>query len=71
MGRLIPAGTGLAHHQNLGIRIEAPEGWQEESEAPGGLIETSSADAPVPPPRPLPPFPEDFDEDRPLGELPG
>jgi len=71
MGRLIPAGTGLAHHTNLGIRIEAPEGWQEESEAPGGLFETSSANAPVPPPRPLPPLSEDFDEDRPLGDLPG
>jgi len=72
MGRLIPAGTGLAHQQNLGIRVEAPEGWQEESEAPGGLIETSSANAPVPPPRPASPLSEDFgDEDRPPGEMPG
>jgi len=72
MGRLIPAGTGLANQQNLGIRVEAPEGWQEESEAPGGLIETSSANAPVPPPRPASPLSEDFgDEDRPPGEMPG
>ena len=26
MGRLIPAGTGLAKYQNIGIQIEAPEG---------------------------------------------
>ena len=26
MGRLIPAGTGLARYKNIGIQIEAPEG---------------------------------------------
>ena len=25
MGRLIPAGTGLAKYQNIGIQIDAPE----------------------------------------------
>jgi DNA-directed RNA polymerase subunit beta' len=39
MGRLIPAGTGLAKYQNIGIQIEAPEGMlaapdEEEAEAP-------------------------------------
>jgi DNA-directed RNA polymerase subunit beta' len=28
MGRLIPAGTGLARYKNIGIQIEAPEGVQ-------------------------------------------
>ena len=26
MGRLIPAGTGLARYNNIGIQVEAPEG---------------------------------------------
>jgi hypothetical protein len=26
MGRLIPAGTGMARYQNIGIQIDAPEG---------------------------------------------
>jgi DNA-directed RNA polymerase subunit beta' len=39
MGRLIPAGTGLAKYQNIGIQIEAPEGMlaapdEDEAEAP-------------------------------------
>ena len=29
MGRLIPAGTGMARYQNIGIQIEAPEGLVE------------------------------------------
>jgi hypothetical protein len=29
MGRLIPAGTGMARYQNIGIQIEAPEGLRE------------------------------------------
>jgi DNA-directed RNA polymerase subunit beta' len=37
MGRLIPAGTGLARYKNIGIQIEAPEGaldaLEEEEEA--------------------------------------
>jgi DNA-directed RNA polymerase subunit beta' len=39
MGRLIPAGTGLAKYQDIGIQIEAPEGLasgadEDEAEAP-------------------------------------
>jgi hypothetical protein len=39
MGRLIPAGTGLAKYQNIGIQIHAPEGLvsasdDDEAEAP-------------------------------------
>jgi len=38
MGRLIPAGTGLARYKNIGIQIEAPEGaldtGDEEEAAP-------------------------------------
>ncbi len=38
MGRLIPAGTGLARYKNIGIQIEAPEGalegLDEEEPAP-------------------------------------
>jgi DNA-directed RNA polymerase subunit beta' len=47
MGRLIPAGTGLALYQNVGIQIE---GAAEEAEASSGLVETSSGDAWPPPP---------------------
>jgi DNA-directed RNA polymerase subunit beta' len=32
MGRLIPAGTGMARYQNIGIQIEAPEGHIEPIE---------------------------------------
>jgi DNA-directed RNA polymerase subunit beta' len=32
MGRLIPAGTGLAKYQNIGIQIEAPEGLASGSD---------------------------------------
>jgi DNA-directed RNA polymerase subunit beta' len=39
MGRLIPAGTGLAKYQNIGIQVQAPEGLvsapdDDEPEAP-------------------------------------
>ena len=30
MGRLIPAGTGLTKYRNIGVQIEAPEGFLEE-----------------------------------------
>jgi DNA-directed RNA polymerase subunit beta' len=46
MGRLIPAGTGLARYQNIGVQIE---GLEAAAETSGGLVETSSGDAwPVP-----------------------
>jgi DNA-directed RNA polymerase subunit beta' len=43
MGRLIPAGTGMARYQNIGIQIDAPE----------GLVEGPDEDiTPAPPPPP-------------------
>ena len=32
MGRLIPAGTGMARYGNVGIQIDAPEDWLAEEE---------------------------------------
>ena len=60
MGRLIPAGTGLARYKNIGIQIEAPEGaldaLDEEAaatplsggggEAPAGGYVASPVDSP-------------------------
>jgi hypothetical protein len=49
MGRLIPAGTGMARYQNIGIRIDAPEellqGPEEEppTESPAPLDESIPA----------------------------
>jgi DNA-directed RNA polymerase subunit beta' len=34
MGRLIPAGTGLASYQDLGIQVEVPEGFEFETAEP-------------------------------------
>jgi DNA-directed RNA polymerase subunit beta' len=42
MGRLIPAGTGLARYQNIGVQIE---GMAAAAEATGGLVETATGDA--------------------------
>ena len=42
MGRLIPAGTGLAQYQNIGIQIE---GFAAAADVSGGLVETSTGDA--------------------------
>jgi hypothetical protein len=42
MGRLIPAGTGPARYQNIGVQIE---GFAAATEVSGGLVETSSGDA--------------------------
>jgi DNA-directed RNA polymerase subunit beta' len=42
MGRLIPAGTGLAQYRNIGVQIE---GFATAAEVSGGLVETSSGDA--------------------------
>src|SRR5262249_5768921 len=41
MGRLIPAGTGLAKDQDIGVQIEGDAAVPEEA---GGLVETSSAE---------------------------
>ncbi len=64
MGRLIPAGTGLSLYNNIGIRIDAPEGYatpdDDLAETGGGLIETSTADTEPPPPI----------EEAPAGEVP-
>jgi DNA-directed RNA polymerase subunit beta' len=38
MGRLIPAGTGMARYKNIGIQIEAPEGMAVQS---GGVATLS------------------------------
>ena len=40
MGRLIPAGTGLARYKNIGIQIEAPEGALEalDEESAGAAL---------------------------------
>jgi DNA-directed RNA polymerase subunit beta' len=48
MGRLIPAGTGLARYTNIGIQIDAPEGGF-------ALEEASSSSLPELPPLELPP----------------
>ncbi len=32
MGRLIPAGTGMARYHNIGIQVDAPEGFGAEDE---------------------------------------
>ena len=65
MGRLVPAGTGLAKYRNIGIQIEAPEGYvdpAEEVAAPGlGLVETSTADTGLGAPAA---------DDAPAGEVP-
>ena len=59
MGRLIPAGTGMARYTNIGIQVDAPEGMGLDTayEAPlgGGLVETSTADADIAPPEEPPP----------------
>jgi DNA-directed RNA polymerase subunit beta' len=48
MGRLIPAGTGLARYKNIGIQIEAPEDLLAEPEE-SGLAPESVRVAPLPP----------------------
>ena len=63
MGRLIPAGTGLARYTNIGIQIDAPEGGF-------ALEEASSSSLPELPPLELPrPVDEDADGDA-SDELP-
>src|SRR5215510_573542 len=41
MGRLVPAGTGMAKYQNIGVQIDGDAAVTEEA---GGLVETSSAE---------------------------
>ncbi len=38
MGRLIPAGTGMARYKNIGIQVEAPD---RPAEQPGGVATLS------------------------------
>ncbi len=56
MGRLVPAGTGLARYKNIGIQVEGQEDDEELPVEGGGLVETSTADTvglvPEPPPAP-------------------
>jgi DNA-directed RNA polymerase subunit beta' len=51
MGRLIPAGTGMARYQNIGIQIDAPEelleGPAEETSAEAEAVAAPVADAGV------------------------
>jgi DNA-directed RNA polymerase subunit beta' len=37
MGRLVPAGTGMARYKNIGIQVETPEGMEQ----PGGVATLS------------------------------
>ena len=37
MGRLIPAGTGMARYRNIKIKVEQEEALREMAEAEGGL----------------------------------
>jgi DNA-directed RNA polymerase subunit beta' len=62
MGRLIPAGTGLARYTNIGIQIDAPAGGFE-------LEEASSSSLPELPPLELPRPAEEDAEDA-SDELP-
>jgi DNA-directed RNA polymerase subunit beta' len=62
MGRLIPAGTGLARYTNIGIQIDAPEGGF-------ALEEASSSSLPELPPLELP-RPADEDAEDASDELP-
>jgi DNA-directed RNA polymerase subunit beta' len=55
MGRLIPAGTGLARYTNIGILIDSPVG-------DGVFEEASSSSLPELPPLELPRPAEDADE---------
>jgi DNA-directed RNA polymerase subunit beta' len=57
MGRLVPAGTGMARYKNIGIQVEAPEGSTEQSgdvatlslpSARGSIISESPASAVAP-----------------------
>ncbi len=51
MGRLIPAGTGLARYENIGIQIEAPEemlAGPEEEEAPAPAPAAPASGGPEP-----------------------
>jgi len=49
MGRLIPAGTGLARYKNIGIQIEAPEGIAAGADEEDLLPEAgSTASTPAP-----------------------
>ena len=48
MGRLIPAGTGMAKYQNIGIQIDAPDELIEgpDEETSSDLLPAGGLDAP-------------------------
>jgi DNA-directed RNA polymerase subunit beta' len=57
MGRLIPAGTGMARYKNIGIQVEAPEGMAVQSggvatlslpSARGSIVSESPTSVPTP-----------------------
>jgi DNA-directed RNA polymerase subunit beta' len=58
MGRLIPAGTGLARSKKIGITIEAPEGLLPGVEEDGLTVTTAGLAPPPPPPAPPAPIEE-------------
>ena len=53
MGRLVPAGTGLAKYKNIGIQIDAPEELlamhEEEGATAGAELEEEQPEAPTEP----------------------
>jgi len=49
MGRLIPAGTGLAKYKDVGIKVDAPEGVESGAEEEDSLVEPIAAPEPIAP----------------------
>ena len=47
MGRLIPAGTGLAEYKGVGIKVDAPEGVESGAEEEESLLEPLAAPEPL------------------------
>jgi hypothetical protein len=55
MGRLVPAGTGMARYKNIGIQVEAPEGMTPDDGGVGRLSLPTArgsivSESPAPPP---------------------
>ena len=54
MGRLIPAGTGMARYLNVGIQVDAPEGASAEPDGVESLDLSDRARFEPPTPAPAP-----------------
>jgi DNA-directed RNA polymerase subunit beta' len=65
MGRLIPAGTGLAKYKNIGIQIDAPEGLLAPEEEPLGGFTQTGLEPPAPPPEAGAESPDTLEDGRP------